>query len=299
MKKNYRKVFSIIILSFFFFFCPLLVKADGEASTGIRIEGKPYLNERFDIILYVRDISGTTNDDGLAAFAGDFYYDKDKLEFIEYKSLAPFSIRFVEPKMAGTATNYNYINGNHDIIKFTFRAKALGDAILDYPDNRQPDSLANPVHITGCREVLTITERPAPLTIDQTSIFVLTGKSKKLTASYNLEDTVTGSWTSLNPNIATVDNNGNVTGVSPGKTKIVYQTNNGYRVECEVTISNYLKGDVDRNGKITLADAMEVIYFYIQRKAPTEYSYATGDMNEDGKLNLSDAIQIINIYLEK
>ena len=299
MKKNYRKIFGFIVLSFFFFFCPFIVKAEGKASTGFKINGKPYLGETFDVILYVNDVTGTTNDDGLAAFGGHFYYDTERLELVDYESLAPFFVQFTNSTMAGIATNYNYINEYHEIIKFTFRVKELGNAIINYPENKQPDSKANPVYITGCKETLTITERPSPLTIDETSIYVLTNKTKKLTASYNLEGTVTGFWSSENPSVASIDQNGNVTGVSPGITKVAYQTSNGYRVECEVTVSNYLKGDVNRDGKVTLADAMEVIYFYVQRKKPTEYSYAAGDMNEDGKLNLSDAILIINIYLEK
>lgn len=297
MEKNRRKIFNLIILSFFFFFCPLLVKAEGKATTGFKINGKPYLGETFDVILYVNDVSGTTNDKGLAAFGGHFYYDAAKLELVSYESLAPFDVQLVGNNVGGFGIRY--IDGYHDILKFTFRALKLGDTVLDYPDNDQPDSKANPVYITGCKETLTITERPVPLTIDQTSIFVLTGNSKKLTASYNLEDTVTGTWITENSNVAMVDQNGNVTGISPGVTKVIYQTSNGYRVECEVTISDYLKGDVNNDGKVTLADAMEVIYFYVQRKTPTGYSYATGDMNGDAKLNLSDAILIINIYLEK
>ncbi len=295
MKKNHRKIFNLIILSFFFFFCPLLVKAEGKATTGIKVNGKPYLGETFDVILYINDVSDTTNNDGLAAFGGYFYYDKEKLELVSYESLAPFSMRFVDPKMAGVATNYNYINGYQEIIKFTFRAKKLGSVVLDYPDDRQPDSLANPVYITGCQETLTITERPAPLTIDQTSIYVLTGSSKKLTASYNLEGTVAGVWSSENSNVARVDQNGNVTGVSPGVTKIIYQTSNGYRVECEATISNYLKGDVNRDGSVNIKDAMEIMYIVTGRKPLTEDVSIIGDLNDDKSVNIKDAMEIMYI----
>ncbi len=297
MKKNCRKKLYFIILFFFFFFYPLLVGAEGKATTGVRIEGKPYLDETFDVVLYINDVSGTTNDEGLAAFGGHFYYDTDKLELVEYQSLGPFNVKVVGNNVGGFGLDY--ITGYQDVLKFTFRALKLGDAIIDYPDNDQPDSKANPVNIAGCQKIVSITNRPIPLTIDQTDLFILTGKSKKLTASYHLEGEVTGVWTSLNPFIASVDQFGNVTGNSPGVTTIIYQTSNGYQVECEVTISDYLKGDVNQDGKITIKDVMEVIYFYIKKKVPTESSYIIGDMNEDGKLNLKDANLILAIYMKK
>lgn len=293
MKKNHRKIFNLIILSFFFFFCPLLVKAEGRATTGFKINGKTYLGETFDVILYVNDVSGTTNNQGLAAFGGHFYYDTDKLELVSYESLGPFDVYLEGNNVAGFGLHY--INGYHDILKFTFSAKKLGNAVIDYPDNDQPDSKANPVYITGCQEALTITERPAPLTIDQTSIYVLTGSSKKLTASYNLEGTVAGVWSSENSNVARVDQNGNVTGVSPGVTKIIYQTSNGYRVECEATISNYLKGDVNRDGSVNIKDAMEIMYIVTGRKPLTEDVSIIGDLNDDKSVNIKDAMEIMYI----
>ena len=294
MKKNYRKVLNMIILSFFFFFCPLIAKAEGMATTGFKMNGKPYLGETFDVILYINDVSGTTDDAGLAAFGGHFYYDNEKLELVSYESLAPFDVQVVGNNVGGFGRRY--INGYQDILKFTFRALKTGNVIIDYPDNDQPDSKANPVYITGSKLNLEIID---PLTIDEISIFVLTGQSKKLTVSYNLEDPVTGTWTSLNPSIATVDSNGNVTGVSPGKTKIVYQTSNGYRVECEVTISNYLKGDVNRDGTVNIKDAMEIMYIVTKRKPLTSDVQIIGDMNEDQSINVKDAMEIMYIVTKR
>ncbi len=298
MKKNNRKLFHFIILSFFFFFCPFLVDAEGTAISGFKVVGNPYLEETFDVILYLDEIKGTSDDLGLAGIQGYFYYDKDKLELVSYESLAPYTIIFSENRVVGLGI-YEYMNGYQDILRFTFKAKKKGDAIINFPDLDSPDSKAEKVYITGCQETLSITNRPEPLTIDETSIYVLTKTSKKLTVSYNLEGTVTGSWSSENPSIATVSQDGTVTGVSQGITKVIYQTNNGYRVECTVTISNYLKGDVTKNGKVNIKDVMDVMYFYTRKKTPTEDLYIIGDMNNDGKLNLKDANLILAVYLKK
>lgn len=52
------------------------------------------------------------------------------------------------------------------------------------------------------------------------------------------------SWSSDNSSIARVDQNGLVTGVSPGKTKITATTDNGLSASCEMTVT-----DVDRTPK--------------------------------------------------
>jgi len=275
----------------------LIVKAEGKATTGFKINGKPYLGETFDVILYVNDVSDTTNDAGLAAFGGNLYYDTTKLELIEYESLAPFDVQLVGNNIGGFGLKY--IKGYHDILKITFRAKSLGNAVIDYPDNDQPDASANPVHITGCQKTLTITNRPDPLTIDEKSIYVVTKKVKKLTASYNLDGTVTGAWSSENPSIATVSQDGTVTGVSPGVTKVIYQTSNGYRVECKVRVSNYLKGDVNRDGTVNIKDAMEVMYIVTKRKSLTDIVSFIGDLNDDGSVNIKDAMEIMYIVTKR
>jgi len=295
MKKNYRKVLNIIILSFFFFFCPFIVKAEGTAISGFKVIGDIHLNNTFDVVLYLDEIKGTSDDLGLAGIQGYFYYDEDKLELISYESLAPYTIIFSGNRVVGLGL-YEYINGYQDILKFTFKAKKTGKATLDFPDLDSPDSKAQKVYITGAQLDLEIID---PLTIDKTNLFVLTGQSKKLTASYHLEGIVTGTWTSLNPSIATVDSNGNVTGVSPGKTKIIYQTNNGYRVECEVTISNYLKGDVNRDGTVNIKDAMEIMYIVTKRKPLTSDVQMIGDMNEDQSINVKDAMEIMYIVTKR
>lgn len=291
MKKNHRKIFNLIILSFFFFFCPLLVKAEGTAISGFKMEGNPYLGETFDIVLYLDDIKGTSDDLGLAGIQGYFYYDEDKLELISYESLAPYTIIVSGNRVVGLGL-YEYMNGYQDILKFTFKAKKVGRATLDFPDLDSPDSKAQKVYITGSQLDLDIID---PVTMDLSSLFILTKNKKQLTATYNLEGTVGGTWSSSNPSVATVDQTGLVTGISPGKAIITYKTSNGYSAHCEITVSNYLKGDVNRDGSVNIKDAMEIMYIVTGRKPLTEDVSIIGDLNDDKSVNIKDAMEIMYI----
>ena len=82
-------------------------------------------------------------------------------------------------------------------------------------------------------EVERVTLEPAKLTL-------LVGKSDTLTATV-LPETATNrdvTWTSNDPNIATVDENGNVTAVKAGKTTITVTTKEGnYKASCAVTVT--------------------------------------------------------------
>ncbi len=105
-------------------------------------------------------------------------------------------------------------------------------------------------------------------------------------------------WNSSNPEIADIDATGTLTPKQIGTTTIT-GTFNGQSVTSQVTVTEFLKGDVNRDGKVTIKDVMEIMYFYTKKKTPTEYSYLAGDMNNDGKLTLKDASQILAIYMKK
>ena len=78
------------------------------------------------------------------------------------------------------------------------------------------------------------------VTLDPAKLTLLVGKSDTLTATV-LPETATNrdvTWTSNDPNIATVDENGNVTAVKAGKTTITVTTKEGsYKASCAVTVT--------------------------------------------------------------
>ena len=78
------------------------------------------------------------------------------------------------------------------------------------------------------------------VTLDQDTLTLSVGENGTLTATV-LPETATNrdvTWTSNDPNIATVDENGNVTAVKAGKTTITVTTKEGsYKASCAVTVT--------------------------------------------------------------
>ncbi|MDE7153706.1 MAG: Ig-like domain-containing protein [Muribaculaceae bacterium] len=76
--------------------------------------------------------------------------------------------------------------------------------------------------------------------LDKTELDLIVGDSQKLAASVGISTMTDKSvtWTSSNPDVATVDAEGNVTAVAPGKATITAKSNgNGLTATCEVNVS--------------------------------------------------------------
>lgn len=65
-----------------------------------------------------------------------------------------------------------------------------------------------------------------------------------------------------------------------------------------VTIEDYMRGDVDDDGVIDLADAVLVINYYVG-KPVNKFVEKAADTDGDGTIDLADAVKIINYYVGK
>ena len=77
------------------------------------------------------------------------------------------------------------------------------------------------------------------ITLNKTDITLTKGTSETLQATINPSDTTDDKklvWTSSNPDVATVDEDGNVTGLSLGEATITVETSNGKKAKCKVTV---------------------------------------------------------------
>ena len=89
---------------------------------------------------------------------------------------------------------------------------------------------------------ITIKEEPKPIEtiiLNKTDITLTKGTSETLQATINPSDTTDDKklvWTSSNPDVATVDEDGNVTGLSLGEATITVETSNGKKAKCKVTV---------------------------------------------------------------
>ena len=64
------------------------------------------------------------------------------------------------------------------------------------------------------------------------------------------------------------------------------------------TVSDYLKGDLDRNGQVDTADAAVALNLF-KYKNFTDEDIAIGDMDENGIIDTADAAEILNVFKYK
>ena len=108
-------------------------------------------------------------------------------------------------------------------------------------------------------------------------------------------------WESLNPEILVVDEaTGEVTAKELGSGTIrvtVTDDENGKEFidEIVITVLDFLKGDMNKDGAINTLDSAIIIDKYKKNNA-TDEDYIIGDMNEDNALNGFDASIITDLY---
>ena len=94
-------------------------------------------------------------------------------------------------------------------------------------------------------------------------------------------------WTSENPAVATVDQNGNVTGVNPGTCKITAATKDGkFEAECTVTVSGYHKSTNVFTGFTKIEN----------NTYNGEINYAIGNTSEDAFVVTYDRAAMTNTW---
>ncbi len=101
-------------------------------------------------------------------------------------------------------------------------------------------------------------------------------------------------WSSSNYSVVSVDSNGNLTPRAKG-TATITATYNNHSYTCQVTVTDYLLGDVSMDGSVNIKDAMEIMYIVTGRKQLTEYVSMSGDLTGDGSVNIKDAMEIMYI----
>ena len=100
-------------------------------------------------------------------------------------------------------------------------------------------------------------------------------------------------WESSNKDVATVDKNGIIEAKSIGETIIIAKTQNGKTASCNLKVTNYLLGDVNKDGKITLADYTKILAHVKKTKLLTEEEQKRADVNQDGKVTLADYTKVL------
>ena len=106
-------------------------------------------------------------------------------------------------------------------------------------------------------------------------------------------------WYSEDNNVAKVDEYGNVTGISAGKTKVVCVALDGsIQSECEVVVNgDYLIGDADNNGIINIRDCVIMQRALLEIVNLSQQTELSADVDSNGDITLTDVVMVMRYLL--
>lgn len=141
------------------------------------------------------------------------------------------------------------------------------------------------------------------ITLDQSDITLTAGESLLLKAEVKPENASADlMWSSVNPDIASVDQNGLVTGKTAGNTVIKVQSGD-VSAECRVTVKEpeYILGDVNSDGKKDISDLRMILRAVCGKVELTEQQKLAADVEKDSadEVNISDLRKMLRFICGK
>lgn len=180
----------------------------------------------------------------------------------------------------------------------------LGNSRLTiYTDNAEQPEATELGKISGADEDMHVPDvRKAASSIKNFSVTperLLLTIGEKAALVVTVSDAIAITWTSSDPQIASVDEAGIVTGVANGTAIITATVKGGYSASCQVTVAPPLMGDVNRDGLVNVFDVQR-LYEHLNGTNPIEDSQQLNiaDINNDDAINVYDLQQLYEIVAE-
>ena len=227
------------------------------------------------------DITGTTltlrkDDTAELSYLPDPENTSDVIDHVEWTSSVPESVS-VKADESGNAT-ITTLKESEDPVKITATAVLeSGESISSYINVS-----AEEIHIES-------------ITLNESSITLeaKTSETKQLTVTYNPQETTdakTVTWSSSNPFVATVDENGLVTAVSGGTAVITARTANGKTASCDVKVPIHITSVAAEDIEMMRGDepkAIEAVVNPANTDDDKTLSYAIAPDSEEGVIELN------------
>lgn len=199
----------------------------------------------------------------------------------------------------------------------TFQALQEGSSAVQATANLVGNRITNSIVKKSNKKTLTIKKSDVLATGVKAAeeITVKPGEKAALGASVVPADTTNKKLTYVvsDSAIATVDQDGNVTGVASGETVVIITSvNGGFTAECTVKVAedseqpdppspeppeDVMKGDVDGDKAVKLADAQLALRTALHLNVLDERAKKAADVDESGEVDLKDARQILRVAL--
>lgn len=158
---------------------------------------------------------------------------------------------------------------------------------------------------SGVKATCDITVDPTlaeSISLDQPSLTLKKKRTANLVATISPVTTTNKSltWTSDNPEIATVDNEGNVKTLTAGETTIKVSANDGSGItaECHLTVTAPKAGDSNDDDEVNVVDAVNTVN-YILNKVVSTFEFEAADVNKDNHISVSDVTGTTAIILQQ
>ena len=140
------------------------------------------------------------------------------------------------------------------------------------------------------------------ITINSTVTSLKKGRTIELTATV-APATATNStytWTTSNPDIATVDSDGIVKALSSGNVDIIATANDGSEVTTSfaLTVIPPTKGDSNDNDVVTISDAVNTANYAVGNEVE-QFNVEAADVNGDNRISVADASGTVAIVLDQ
>lgn len=132
------------------------------------------------------------------------------------------------------------------------------------------------------------------ISLPKTSAMKLGNKSKLELTTTPIGITPDGQikWSSSNNNILSIAEDGTMTANALGEAVITAEVE-GYTATCTVKVVDYLLGDVNGDGKVTLADYAKILAHVKKTSLLTGDALKAADVNGDGKVTLADYAKVL------
>lgn len=243
-----KKIISILLS------CIILI----SSIAGITVFADDYASPTF----IVSDVSGKAgetvkvnvsllNNPGIISFRVRITYDSDSLELISGEPGVLGTSFGPTTKNPFTFSWYDAIHGDYTttgvVAKLTFKIKddaPVGESAitLSYLEDDVFNTNYENVHFDIDNGIATVEVTPVSATgvsLDKDTLSLKTGESEQLIANILPENATNKAvtWESSDPDVATVDENGNVTGIKEGTSTITVITDDGsFTDTCAVTV---------------------------------------------------------------
>ena len=228
---------------------------------------------------------------------------KDKTKDIEIGEISQIPVTY-SPLNASFVSNIVYETEDTDIIQVGSNGKVLALAIgqakvrayigRNYTSTQKLIEAEYTVNVIAPLKSVSL---PDKLTMVKSTDYTFNLKTEPAVTTDEYEVT----WSSLEEDIVSIDSEtGVATAHETGEAEIIAKvtdktTGASYEARTTVTVVDYIKGDMNRDGTVNAIDAAIVLDRYTNKNA-NELDIAIGDMDGKGDLNSTDASMIIDIY---